>query len=411
MLNLRPHQIEKGNQLADILKRYNIAYLNGEVRSGKTLTALYACDVAKANSVLIITKKKAIPSIIKDYNAFGFKYAFTAINYESVHKLDNTFFDVVIYDESHSLGAFPKPSKRTKLLKKMFSKVPTILMTGTPAVESGSQLYHQFYVSDFSPFNQYKNFYRWADVFVNKKELRLPTHTVVDYSGAKTDKIIPIIKPYMVTMTQADANFETNLNEQILKIKLPNAIKNLCDKLIQDKAIEGKTGFILGDTPAKLQSKLHQLYNGTCIIETESGDTFTHIFDNYKALFIKQYFSGQKIAILYYYQAELEVLKSVFDITTDLEEFNTTDKTFALQQSSSEGMNLSKADALVFYNIGFSGKNYLQARDRMTIKGRKDNNVYFVCETGGITEKILKAVRNKKNYNSQMFKRDYGATS
>ena len=410
-MNLRPHQIEKGNQLADILKRYNIAYLNGEVRSGKTLTALYACDVAKANSVLIITKKKAIPSITKDYNAFGFKYAFTAINYESVHKLNNTIFDVVIYDESHSLGAFPKPSKRTKLLKKMFSKVPTVLMTGTPAVESGSQLYHQFYVSDFSPFKQYKNFYRWADVFVDKKELRLPTHTVVDYSGAKTDKIIPIIEPYMVTMTQADANFETNLNEQILKIKLPNAIKNLCNKLVQDKAIEGKTGFILGDTPAKLQYKLHQLYNGTCIIETESGNTFTHIFDNYKALFIKQYFSGQKIAILYYYQAELEILKSVFDITTDLEEFNNSDKTFALQQSSSEGMNLSKADALVFYNIGFSGKNYLQARDRMTVKGRKDNNVYFVCETGGITEKILKAVRNKKNYNSQMFKRDYGATS
>jgi hypothetical protein len=407
-MNLRPHQIEKGNQLADVLKRYNIAYLNGEVRSGKTLTALYACDVAKANSVLIITKKKAIPSIVKDYNAFGFNYAFTAINYESVHKLNNTIFDVVIYDESHSLGAFPKPSKRTKLLKKMFSKVPTILMTGTPAVESGSQLYHQFYVSDFSPFKQYKNFYRWADVFVNKKELRLPTHTVVDYSKAKTDKIIPIIEPYMVTMTQADANFETNLNEQILKTKLPEAIKNLCDKLIQDKAIEGKTGFILGDTPAKLQSKLHQLYNGTCIIETASGNTFTHIFDNYKALFIKQYFSGQKIAILYYYQAELEVLKSVFDITTDLEEFNNSDKTFALQQSSSEGMNLSKADALVFYNIGFSGKNYLQARDRMTIKGRKDNNVYFVCEIGGITEKILKAVRNKKNYNSQMFKRDYG---
>ncbi len=410
-MQLRPHQIEKGNQLANVLKRYNIAYLNGEVRSGKTLTALYACDVAKANSVLIITKKKAIPSIVKDYNAFGFKYAFTAINYESVHKLDNTIFDVVIYDESHSLGAFAKPSKRTKLLKKMFSKVPAILMTGTPAVESGSQLYHQFYVSDFSPFKQYKNFYRWADVFVDKKELRLATHTVVDYSGAKTDKIIPIIEPYMVTMTQADANFETNLNEQILKIKLPNAIKNLCDKLIQDKAIEGKTGFILGDTPAKLQSKLHQLYNGTCIIETESGNTFTHIFDNYKALFIKQYFSGQKIAILYYYQAELEVLKSVFDITTDLEEFNNSDKTFALQQSSSEGMNLSKADALVFYNIGFSGKNYLQARDRMTVKGRKDNNIYFVCEVGGITEKILKAVRNKKNYNSQMFKRDYGTTS
>ena len=65
----------------------------------------------------------------------------------------------------------------------------------------------------------------------------------------------------------------------------------------------------------------------------------------------------------------------------------------------------------LYFNIGFSGVGYLQARDRMTVKGRKHNNVYFVCEIGGITEKILRAVRNKKNYNSQMFKRDYGATS
>ncbi|MBS3739640.1 MAG: hypothetical protein KGY51_11715, partial [Psychroflexus sp.] len=185
---------------------------------------------------------------------------------------------------------------------------------------------------------------------------------------------------------------------------------NLTDKLLKDRVIEGKTGFIFGDSPAKLQSKAHQLFNGSCIIEDISGDTFTKIFSKFKADFIRDYFKGQKIAILYYYQAELDILRQVFgpdNLTTDLEEFNTSDKNFALQCTSTEGMNLSKADALVFYNLGFSGTKWIQARDRLTVKGRQDNKVYIVCETKGITKKIHDAVSKKLNFNSRMFKKEF----
>jgi len=113
---------------------------------------------------------------------------------------------------------------------------------------------------------------------------------------------------------------------------------------------------------------------------------------------------------MYYYQAELDILSQVFGpekLTTDLETFNSKDVNLAIQQNTTEGMNLSKADCLVYYNLGFSGKNYIQSRDRMTVKERKNNDVYFVCESGGITSKILKAVRNKKDFNSRMFKKEF----
>jgi hypothetical protein len=70
-------------------------------------------------------------------------------------------------------------------------------------------------------------------------------------------------------------------------------------------------------------------------------------------------------------------------------------------------MNLSKADYLVYLNLGFSGKNYIQSRDRMTVKERESNNIYFICESDGITEKILQAVTKKKNFNSRMFKQNF----
>lgn len=404
-MKLRPHQIDKSKEVLEILKQFNICYLAGEVRSGKTLTALNTAKLFGSKNVLIVTKKNAIGSIIKDYKEVVFYYNLTGINYESLHKIDPKGYDLIIYDEAHSLGAYPKPSKRTKLAKKLFYNVPCILMSGTPAVESYSQLYHQFFVSAFSPFKQYTNFYKWANDFVDKKEIRLPTHTVTDYSNAKVKEINAIIKPYFVKMTQQDAGLETQIKEHYLTIKTPQSLVNLANKLIKDRAVEGEKGFILGDLPAKLQSKVHQIINGHCIIETAEGDTFTKVFSTYKSDFINKNFRAKKIAIMYYYQNELEILKltCVEDITTDIDEFNNSDKWIAIQQSATEGMNLSKADAIVYFNLGFSGKNYLQSRDRLTVKGRNTNDVYYICEDYGMTKKILEAVSEKKDFNSKLF--------
>ena len=407
MYKLKEHQIEKSKELNEILLDYKIAYLAGEVRSGKTLTALEAARLYGASKVIVITKKKAIPSILSDYKNFKFPYQIVVINYESLHKLDNYDCDLVIYDESHSLSGFPKPSVRTKLCKKLFFNTPCILMTGTSAVESYSQYYHQFFVSAYSPFSRYKNFYKWAKDFVEVWERKLPTHSIRVYDRANVAKIDKILKPYMVVMTQQDAGFEVKINEHYLTVETPLKIKIVVDILLKDRVVKGSAGYIFGDTPAKLQSKVHQIYNGHCIIE--DGETSNVILDTYKVDFIKERFKDDKIVIMYYYQNELKMIESVFGeaVTTDIDEFNTTDKSFALQCNTTEGINLSKADALVYLNLGFSGKNWIQSRDRMTVMGRKDNNIYVICESDGITKKILESVTKKKNFNSRMFKQNF----
>jgi hypothetical protein len=407
--NLRPHQIEKSQQLVSILKTYRCAYLRGEVRSGKTITVLETARIYKAKKVLFLTKKKAITSIQSDYDNFGFEYEITITNYESIHKIKDINFDLIIYDEAHCLGAYPKPAVRTKLIKKMFSHIPCILLSGTPSAESYSQFYHQFYVSDFTPFIKFTNFYKWSKEFVTVTKKKIGTHEVNDYSDAHISDIEKIIIPYSIIMTQQDAGFETTITETILNIETPASILNLVKRLIKDRAIEGTKGYLMAESPAKLQSKCHQIFNGTVILEDENQNNINHIFSTYKAQYIKERFKGVKIVVMYYYQNELEVLKSVFsdEITTCIDEFNSSNKNFAIQQSSTEGMNISKADALVYYNLGFSGKNYIQSRDRLTIKDRKNNNVYIVCESGGMTAKILQRVKDKKSYNNKLFLKDF----
>lgn len=405
----RLYQEVKAKELLAVLKKYGCVYLCGTVRSGKTITVLETAKLYNANNVLFITKKKAISSILSDFEKVGYQYNITVINYESIHKLNEDDFDLLIYDEHHCNSAFPKPSKRTKIIKEKYSKIPCIMLSGTPAAESYSQYYHQFWVSENSPFRQYTNFYKWAKDFVNVTKKRIGTHEINDYTDARINEINKFIEPYIVTMTQEDAGFDVNIKEHILQVPTPKNIDRLVKQLVKDRAIEGKKGFIMAEMPAKLQSKVHQIYNGTVIIETIEGGTLSVILSDYKARFIKEKFKDKKIAIMYYYQAELDILKQVFgySITTDIDEFNKTNKNFAIQQSSTEGMNISKADCLVYYNFGFSGKNYIQSRDRLTVKDRKDNQVYFILETPGINSKILNTVRSKKDYNIKSFRSDF----
>ena len=129
-----------------------------------------------------------------------------------------------------------------------------------------------------------------------------------------------------------------------------------------------------------------------------------------KGQFIKKKFEGKKIGIFYKFKEELNVLKKVYkdDLTTDLEEFNTTDKNIALQiVSGREGISLRQADCLVFFNIDFSATSYWQARDRMSTKDRLNNQVYRIFSIDGIESDIYKAVSKKKNYTVRHFKREF----
>lgn len=405
---LRSHQKQKSKDLNDILTKYKLAYLLGAVRTGKTLTALNTASLYGVKNLLVVTRKKAISSIQSDYDLFKFGYNIEIINYESVHKIENEKPCLVILDESHSIGAFPKPAKRTRLIKKMFKDTPMILMTGTASVESFSQWYHQLWVSSYSPFKE-TTFYKWANTYVTKKTIYLGAYNATDYSDADESLISEVIEPYIVRITRDEAGLETEVSENIVYIDTPISLDRLAKQLIDERTIRGKTGLIETESPASLANKCHQIYNGSVIIETYEGKADTIILSDYKAKAIQEYFKGEKIAIMYYFKADLDILLDVFgdSITICMEEFSTTDKSIAIQQRTTEGMNLSKASAIAFYNLGFSGKDFLQSIDRLTVKGREDNNVYFFIEKGGVTGRVLKTVRNKGSYNSRLFMNDF----
>jgi hypothetical protein len=400
---LRDYQQEIANKALNILQAKKIVYLNMEVRTGKTCTSL---DVAKnygAKKVLFLTKKKAIGSIESDYKSFGHTFEIQIINNESLHKVLDKDFDLLISDEHHRNGAYPKMNIATKFIKERFSHLPMIFLSGTICPESYSQIYHQFAVSKYSPFIEYPNFYRWAGAFVNIKKKYVSYGELNDYSDANIDLIQKYINPYIISFTQKQAGFTTEVKENVLTVKMKQQTYDLINKLKKDLIIEGKQEVILADTGVKLMSKVHQLYSGT--VKFESGNSM--IIDDSKAEFIKERFSGVKIGIFYKFKEEYNLLKKVFgeNLCNTVEEFDSTDKNIALQiVSGREGISLKNAKYLIYLNIDFSATSYWQSRDRLSTMERLKNDVFWIFAEGGIEFYIYKAVMNKKDFTLQFFK-------
>ena len=404
-MEFRKYQLEIIKKGADVLGEHGFLYLAMEVRTGKTLTSLGIAGEMKVNSVLFVTKKKAISSIEKDYELLKPNFKMEVINYESLHKISGSY-DLIVLDEAHCMGAFPKPSKRAKQVKLLVGQQDpmVILMSGTPTPESYSQMYHQVYMCKRNPFKEYKSFYKFCGKYVNVTERMINSLRIRDYSKGN-ELILDKMKPYTINYSQKEAGFKVKTTEKVLYVEMLPTTYKVASMLKKDLVVEGREEVILADTPVKLMMKLHQIYSGT--VKFEGGNS--QVLDYSKAGFIRDYFKDVKVGIFYKFKEELNALKEVYgdSLTNDLVEFEATDKSIALQiVSGREGISLKQASCLVYYNIDFSATSYWQSKDRMTTKDRLENDVYWIFSKGGIEGKIYNAVKNKKDYTLNHFKKD-----
>ena len=399
-MTLYDYQQELADKATQILDGSSIVYLALYQRTGKTPISLTIAKQSGVDDVLFVTKKKAISSIQADFEKLGYTYNLDVINYESLHKVDKKY-PLVIVDEAHSsISGFPKASKSFKQLQRIAYDSQIIFLSGTPTPESYSQLYHQLNISKYSPFAEYKSFYKWARDYVDVVQERRGLYMVNNYSNARKDLIDKETKHLFLTKTQEEAGFKCIIEEEFIEAKMkPETIKMMKD-LAKDRIIVLDDDAIIADTPAKLSQKMHQLSGGT--MKLESGERL--ILDNSKAIAIKEKFKDKKKLVIFYkFIAEYEMLKDTFngEHTSCPDEFRETDKKVFLAQyvSGREGINLSSADDIVFYNLDFSAVSYFQARERVSTKQKQHaTTLWWVFSDSGFEKKVHKALSSKKDF-------------
>lgn len=386
------HQIIACNEAIKKLRKYGLVYLAMEERTGKTLTSLLICEKIMVERILIVTKKKALPGWETTLIQANLKKDYTLINFESLHKLTSNNFDIVIIDEAHfALSGYPKPSKTAQQLRHICYNKLCIYLSATPNAESYSQLYHQFYITKFSPFINYKNFYAWHRDFGVECVQHLGSQIVKKYNKTKDSKVKEATGHLFISLSRKDIGFEVEPVDNVVFVDLESETIKILKELQTTKVIQ-RFNFV-ADSVSKEMSALHQIEGGTLKLDSKISIKLGNLE---KINFIKQnYGDTESLVIMYNFVAEKDLLSEYFS------------KAILLQSTASaEGVDLSHVDKLVIYSMNFSASKFIQRRARQCNLHRKDPiEVDFLLVKGGISEMAYTAItKDKMNLTQNYYK-------
>jgi hypothetical protein len=391
----KQHQIDLAKKGTKILQENMLVYFSCEERVGKSLvTILIAERIKKIKSVLIITKKKSLDGWQDTLNRYDHKKEYYVTNYHQVKKIDRDF-DLVILDESHNyVSGFPKRSTMWTQIKKVTRLKPIIYTSATPFAQGYHLLYHQFKLSDWSPWAEWKNAYDWFREFGVPESIWISGREIKQYHNVE-DRVFDMVKHLFITMTRKEAGFHIEPIDRIHYVKLNKTTKDAYNAITRDRVIQIKDKILVCDTIAKLRVSLHMLEGGVAIINENDSKEYITLNNNEKIMYILEYFGDSKdMVIMYHYIAEKTKLKEVFKQATILQ-----------ATAFSEGVDLSDYRHLIIYSQDFSTAKHTQRRARQANMYREEPIiVHYLLVENAISDEAYQAVAvNKVNYVDKLY--------
>ena len=416
------HQTEISLQAYGLLKRYGMAYLAMQERTGKTLTSILVAEMSKCTNILVITKAKALKGDddkdivsakggwagalnlylkVKSVNQV-WKTAtktYTIVNYESIHKISGKY-DLVIIDEAHSkIAAYPKVSLTWNKVYAFTKGKPVIYLSATPSAQSHSQLYHQLKLCTFSPWAKYKNFYDWFNVYGLPETKRIGGgQQIIVYDKCRDDLIQKIKDTFFISYTRKQLGFKVEPVNVKVYIEPSPYTKKLYNILSNDKVITADKFMVdvecdyIADSVIRHRVGMHQIEGGTLKI----SDTQSIKLGNTEKIdwIKKEYGDSSNIVIFYQFVHEEILLKEHFNNARILQ-----------GTSYAEGVDLSMYETLIIYSMDYSTAKYSQRKARQANIARVDDiNVIYLLMKGAISDQVYTTVcENNKNYVDSYF--------
>jgi SNF2 family DNA or RNA helicase len=410
------------------------AFVLNDLGTGKTLSALWACDFLMLNSkikkVLISSPLSTIKSVWGNEIFFNFnnrKYAlahgrredrdiairskvdFVIINHDGLITMERELirekFDVFIIDE---MTAFKNhKTDRYKSAKAIADKCKAVWgMTAEPTPNSPVEAYGQAkIVNSANPFLP-PLFTKYRDMV----EEKITTHISMPKLGAE-QMVHKILQPSI--------RFERNKCVDIppcqyidMEIQMTEAQVVAYNQMKKTLIIEYESGLITAANAAVKAMKLTQVAAGWVkddegkIHEIDSKSRLDELWEIYQnthrgklvvfAAFraavegIAKFFKGKKVVVEFIYGSTPQNQRADF-----INRFQNGDINVLIiqPQSSSHGITLTAADTIVWHSLVPSGEVYNQANGRITRIGqtRKQTIIHFLgCQAERRIRTILK---------------------
>ena len=424
-----PIKLYKHQELALNYMRLNEGFaLFLDMGLGKTLVSLFRISElfleGKIENALVICPKPVIGSWQRDiplaeqYHKVSLENVIEVTNYEQLltksgkKKYMEKQWDIVILDESHYIKN--KSAKRTKACLEL--ALNAYILSGTPV--ANGQLENIY--SQFTFLYPYKNrqwihskiFGSWTDF---TKKYCILNQWYQPYKYINVDKLQDIISQYSYRATKEEClDLPEKLPDKIFEIELKE--KAIYKELMKHSTVEKFD--LLADNSLSRMAKLRQVCSGFLNVEDESIglkcekikilDNFISDFDKKLVIFYEFNYSFKQITKLlkkkninYVYLNGEQKNKQIW------KEFQNNPEVQVIvtqYRSGNAGIDLYKADTMLFYEPTLSSNILEQARDRIHRIGSTGRPSYiFFLTKGTIEEKIYKSLTEYSDFNEKLF--------
>ena len=408
---LMPHQEEA----LELCKNRNRVAFYHDMGCGKTFTGGEKMIRLNSDYNLVVCQKSKVKDWVEhfekyyphlnviDFTKKGAKIeaGIIVVNYDLVWRrpeLQSLSNITLMLDESSMIQN--ENAKRSRFILKRLDYKNVILLSGTPTAGRYERLWSQCHLLGWNISK--RDFYSRYVITqeINTKTSPFPIKIVVGYKNVeelksnlrkhgayflKTEDILSLPE-------QTFVNINVDSSRAYRKFKK--------DKLI---TVDGTT--LVGDTTLTQMLYERQLCG---MYSDEKLQAFSDLIDS----------TEDRLIVFYNFNYELEKLKDIAKHrpqsevnghVKDLRNYEEKDDsiTFIQYQSGSMGLNLQKANKIVYFSLPLSSELFEQSKKRTHRIGQSKSCFYYVllCK-GSLEEKILETLNMRKDYTNALFEQN-----
>ena len=341
-----------------------------------------------------ITDKKQMQEFLENPKI---KPNVAVINYDLIFRRPELLkikFDTIMLDESSMIQN--ETAKRTKAILKLKTD-NVILLSGTPTGGKYEKLYSQLKLLGW---NISKSQY-WSE-FIETRKIDMGGFKIPVVTGYKNiGRLKRKMRQYGCNFLKTDEVFD--LPAQTFTDINVNTTKEY-RKFKKDKIVSVSGRELVGDTTLTQMLYERQLCGA---YNAEKLAAFADILDS----------TNDRLIVFYNFNAELDELKAILEkrqrpfsivcgAIKDLEDYkNESDSVTLIQyQAGAKGLNLQKANKIIYFTPTLSVEDYMQSIKRIHRIGQAKPCFYYrlICKNS-IEEKIYNCIEKGIDYTERLF--------